>query len=469
MRKQAFQHAELRDEHNEIIQEGTYGKYSDFSNEQNSGFIDYVMNNLEWLRRHMGGNGETNFTDYIFKIGNVTQGAEPKITSRIDGTTIFMDFVLPQGEKGEQGVKGDKGEKGDPTATIDIGTVKTIAPNEKAKIVNVGTKTNVILDIYVPQGIKGEQGEKGKQGEKGDQGIQGKQGIQGEKGEKGDTPSLDGYAKISDVEKDFLKKTDTPKIDLTGYYTKAETDKKYQPKGDYATKEDITKIGADVKGIENTKADKSALIGLASTEYVDGRIKHVVGTAPEALDTLGEIATVLTTNKDKIGTIINQISTKADKGTVENVLMGKVDKSEVEKELSNKADLKNVYNKQEIEALVTNKTADIKANTYTKVEADGKFQPKGKYVKEEYLQQLETAWSDELDKKAEKDEVYTKGEADTRFAKKGEAGVKGDRGERGPQGPQGPQGPKGPAGSSADVFDYYDRLKFPNGAKIGVE
>lgn len=130
--------------------------------------------------------------------------------------------------------------------------------------------------------------------------------------------------------------------------------------------------------------------------------------------------------------------------------------------------------------------ADIKANTYTKVEADGKFQPKGKYVKEEYLQQLETAWSDELDKKAEKDDVYTKEEvnekvetipknvytkyeADTRFARKGEAGVKGDRGERGPQGPPGPQGDRGPAGSSADVFDYYDRLKFPNGAKIGVD
>lgn len=327
MKKQTFQHAELRDEHNEIIQEGTYGKYSDFSNEQNSGFIDYVMNNLEWLRRHMGGNGETNFTDYTFKIGNVTKGAEPKITSRIDGTTIFMDFVLPQGDKGEQGVKGDKGEKGDPTATIDIGTVKTIAPNEKAKIVNVGTKANVILDVYLPQGIKGE---------------------------KGDTPSLDGYAKISDVEKDFLKKTDTPKIDLTGYYTKAETDKKYQPKGNYATKEDITKVGADVKGIENTKADKSSLIGLASTEYVDGRIKHVVGTAPEALDTLGEIATVLTTNKDKIGTIVNEISTKADKGTVENALMGKADKRDVENTLTSKADKNDVYTKDEVDEKLKN-------------------------------------------------------------------------------------------------------------------
>lgn len=238
MKKQTFQHAELRDEHNEIIQEGTYGKYSDFSNEQNSGFIDYVMNNLEWLRKY-----------------------------------------------------------------------------------------------------------------------------------------FDGYAKISDVEKDFLKKTDTPKIDLTGYYNKAETDKKYQPKGDYATKEDITKVGADVKGIENTKADKSALIGLASTEYVDGRIKHVVVTAPEALDTLGEIATALTTNKDKIGTIINEISTKADKGTVENALMGKADKNNVytKEEVNEKVETipKNVYTKGEVDERLSK--INTKSDGYSKAEIDEKL------------------------------------------------------------------------------------------------
>lgn len=102
-------------------------------------------------------------------------------------------------------------------------------------------------------------------------------------------------------------------------------------------------------------ASKSSLVGLATTAYVDGRIQHVVGTAPEALDTLGEIATALTTNKDKIGTIINEISTKADKGTVENALMGKATKEE----LATKAD----------------KTA-----VYSKTESDGRYQSKGSYL-----------------------------------------------------------------------------------------
>lgn len=258
-------------------------------------------------------------------------------------------------------------------------------------------------------GAQGEKGDPGPKGEKGDRGEQGSQGIQGErgergvpgpKGEKGDTPSLDGYAKISEVERDFLKKTDTPKIDLTGYYTKPEIDKVHESMNN--------RIAGALQGcydLKTNKADKSSLIGLASTEYVDGRIKHVVGTAPEALDTLGEIANVLTTNKDKIGTIINQISTKADKGTVENALMGKADKRDIENTLTSKAD---------------------KNDVYTKGETDGKFQLKGDYILGVAFSRFEDVFMERLDRKVEfnevyaKDEIYTKAEADEKFQPKGD-------------------------------------------------
>ena len=49
MRPTIFQHAELRDEDDQIVQQGTYGKNSPLSNATNDGWIDYVMNNLEWL------------------------------------------------------------------------------------------------------------------------------------------------------------------------------------------------------------------------------------------------------------------------------------------------------------------------------------------------------------------------------------------------------------------------------------
>lgn len=169
MRKQTFQHAEIRDENDNIISNGAYGKNTALSNKQNDGWVDYVMNNLEWLKEGIGDNAKSN------------ESTNKKLTE---------------------------------------------------------------------------------------------------------------YIKTVDVDKK-----------LTVY------------------------------------AKKESLVGLASTDYVDGRIQHVVGTAPEALDTLGEIADALTTNKDKIGTIINEISTKADRGTVENALMGKAEKA-------------NVYTKQKVDEKV---------------------------------------------------------------------------------------------------------------------
>lgn len=46
---QAFQPGELRDEDNEIIRAGAYGKYTPFVTGDNRGILDYVMNNLDAL------------------------------------------------------------------------------------------------------------------------------------------------------------------------------------------------------------------------------------------------------------------------------------------------------------------------------------------------------------------------------------------------------------------------------------
>ena len=49
MKRQAFQHPELRDANDNIIQEGTYGKTSPLVNSTNDGVLDYINNNLEAL------------------------------------------------------------------------------------------------------------------------------------------------------------------------------------------------------------------------------------------------------------------------------------------------------------------------------------------------------------------------------------------------------------------------------------
>lgn len=56
------------------------------------------------------------------------------------------------GERGPEGPKGDPGEN----ATISIGTVNTVSPDQKARVENVGTSTNAVLDFYIPSGKQGE-------------------------------------------------------------------------------------------------------------------------------------------------------------------------------------------------------------------------------------------------------------------------------------------------------------------------
>lgn len=100
-----------------------------------------------------------------FKIPRGEQGIEGKIGPQgIPG---------PQGEKGDIGPQGIKGEKGDQgPATIQIGNVETIEPNEEAEVVNSGTPIDVVLDFKLPRGEQGETGPRGPQGPAGPPGTE---------------------------------------------------------------------------------------------------------------------------------------------------------------------------------------------------------------------------------------------------------------------------------------------------------
>lgn len=55
MKRQAYQHPEIRDANDSIIQAGTYGKESPLVNSTNDGVLDYINNNLEALRDNING------------------------------------------------------------------------------------------------------------------------------------------------------------------------------------------------------------------------------------------------------------------------------------------------------------------------------------------------------------------------------------------------------------------------------
>lgn len=49
MKRQAFQRGEIRDENDNIISEGAYGKKTAFANKTNDGILDYIVNNFQAL------------------------------------------------------------------------------------------------------------------------------------------------------------------------------------------------------------------------------------------------------------------------------------------------------------------------------------------------------------------------------------------------------------------------------------
>ena len=90
----------------------------------------------------------------------------PRGKQGIDGKIGPQGIPGPKGEKGDMGLQGIKGEKGDQgPATIQIGNIETIEPNEEADVVNVGTPVDVVLDFKIPKGEKGDQGPRGLPGE----------------------------------------------------------------------------------------------------------------------------------------------------------------------------------------------------------------------------------------------------------------------------------------------------------------
>lgn len=61
---------------------------------------------------------------------------------------------------GNQRVLENTGSPGE-NATIEIGDVIKLQPNELPTVENVGTETHAILDFGIPQGEKGEKGDPG--------------------------------------------------------------------------------------------------------------------------------------------------------------------------------------------------------------------------------------------------------------------------------------------------------------------
>lgn len=96
MKPQAFQPGELRDEHDQIIRAGTYGKKTPFVSSENNAILDYIMNNFDALYAQIP-NGRT----YVKSVNNITPDSNGNVTINFgsggggtSGTNITVDSTL---------------------------------------------------------------------------------------------------------------------------------------------------------------------------------------------------------------------------------------------------------------------------------------------------------------------------------------------------------------------------------------
>jgi len=241
--------------------------------------------------------------------------------------------------------------------------------------------------------------------------------------------------------------------DLTNYYTKSESDNKYALKNsiptniytktevdnklsnkldvtaytptdltDYAKTEDVntelTKkqdkgnyVSATTLNDYALKSEIPSVEGLATESYVSNKIKEVVGTAPEALDTLGEIADKLSGDDDAIAAINQVLDEKVSKedyntnqqaitNSLTDLSNNKADKSEIPT-----IPLFRTINGQAITGSTDNITIDTDlTDYYTKTESDNKYALKGDIPTDVYTKtQVDSKLSEKLDVSA-----YTK-------------------------------------------------------------
>lgn len=120
---------------------------------------------------------------------------------------------------------------------------------------------------------------------------------------------------------------------------------------------------------------------LATEEYVNTEVANLVNSAPETLDTLGELATALKENSDIVETLNSAITNKADKdhdheGVYEEVGSIELAKAEIKEDINNIGGTIEVTSGEPTKenTVVTISPSSETTNIYTAEEVDAKFE-----------------------------------------------------------------------------------------------
>ena len=291
-----------------------------------------------------------------FEIGTVDKGESASATVTGNGTDASgnpryrINLVLPKGDKGNPGTDGK-------TPVLEFGTVTTGNPGTQASasLTADGTTTEghpkYLLSLTIPRGDKGLPGEGSGNVSASGTGLQTNKKYLFVPASNGSTEgSFVEYATPSipeQVQPDWNatsgKGAILNKPVIPAKVSQLTNDSNFADKT--YVDEEIGKIPTpDVSAqiethntSETAHTDIRTLITnyLSSAKgYTDTQIAALVGTAPEILDTLGELAAAVLNNQDAVTAINNAISQKLGKTEAQNLyvaLQGYVAYSQAEK------------------------------------------------------------------------------------------------------------------------------------------
>lgn len=269
------------------------GSYNDLTDKPT---IPTDINQLTDTSGLLSGGGGGSGTNGV-GISNVSVNESGRlIVTLTDNSTIDAGYVVgPQGQTGATGPQGLKGDTGDQ------------GPQ----------------GIQGIQGIQGETGATGPQGEQGIQGIQGEQGLKGDTGDQGpagangsngvgvSTASIDESGNL------IITLTDASTINTGNVYANTGNITFAATIIDTSDSSAITftpavSFDSDIT-VENDlivrNQIRTAAGDLFVTEsFVETAIQNVIGSAPQALDTLQELAAALNNDQNFASTILNLVS-----------------------------------------------------------------------------------------------------------------------------------------------------------------
>ena len=289
----------------------------------------------------------------VFGIGTVTKGESASATVTADGTDTSgnpkykINLVLPQGDKGDTGK----------TPVLEIGSTTTGNPGTQASatLTANGTTTSgnpkYLLSLTIPRGDKGLPGEgSGTVSASGSGLVSGKKYLFVPTGNNSTEGSFVEYTAPTipeQVQPDWnaasgkgaiLNKPTIPtKVSQltndSNYASKTYVDEEIDK---IPTPDVSAQIGAHNSSETAHPYIRSLITNYLSTAkgYADEKIAALIGSAPEILDTLGELADAIVNNQEAVTAIDNAISQKLGKTEAQNLyvaLQGYVAYSQAEK------------------------------------------------------------------------------------------------------------------------------------------